>query len=876
MTKNGDILNINELAALDTILTDKIAEGKDYIKGVKKANKEAQVETRATVDGLIKNSSKDAPNYKDRNKFVNRVKRLSLSNLLAPASNNDFEGLLYRLLPKGANRLAGLKSINETLLDPLAKANVEYLAHKDKLRSMWDINKNALAETGQKITDQTDIEIELAEGTHKLTKGEAVKVYNYAKDPNLYQQLERGGFDLDALNQVVDYIQGNPGLRAYANGITQAYASVAPAINNKLNEHGRQTFTSPRIDKDALTPEQKEMMEKLYGYIPANAVYTPVTAEGADQATDIDNLIKDGNYAMYSVMDGRLKNRTRGGEIKIAGKNPDSEFESYLRGPVRTLAFLDFAKNASNFFGKDQLKQMKLKYGDTWSDAMKDSLKRIVTGQNVPVRQTNEGKFIEKLLQRQVGGIMFFNVRSALLQHLSLFNYMFEDVGSMRRGAVAPKRVKELVAEKMKPYLSDRGKGRTELLVDELFGRTNTNFADVLVEKGYNLTKWGDKNAISTGGGPFMAGKFMEYSKTLPEAEALDKAYQDFVRVTEETQQSTLPERLGKQQTTAIGRYVLAFANTPQQYNRKISRAIQDLKGLRGVSGPEASARKKKAIGEVMWYMGMQNAIFTSLQSLSFAALGLDAGDEDDRATNWANSLVNTLLRGAGIYGALVATAKDAIIAVSRDKDIADSIVNTVPSLGNLVRNLKTVAGQKPIYPKSELLDDFDQDTAKAIYQTAAGLTAAGYPGNKALKIVEQVADVVSSDLDLLDRLARAAGYERYQIDETLPGGPLKRQGSPFNRCGPFHRDEVGEAFKDGTIKVDPNLSPEEKAKTIKHEEQHVRDMDSGLLNYDDNAVYYDGTPYKRKEGKIEYNGSWYKEGDPNLPWEARAYEVEG
>ena len=49
----------------------------------------------------------------------------------------------------------------------------------------------------------------------------------------------------------------------------------------------------------------------------------------------------------------------------------------------------------------------------------------------------------------------------------------------------------------------------------------------------------------------------------------------------------------------------------------------------------------------------------------------------------------------------------------------------------------------------------------------------------------------------------------------------------------------AGVANKDGTIEIDPNLSPVEHEKTVAHEEQHVKDMDSGKLDYDDKYVYW-------------------------------------
>ena len=74
---------------------------------------------------------------------------------------------------------------------------------------------------------------------------------------------------------------------------------------------------------------------------------------------------------------------------------------------------------------------------------------------------------------------------------------------------------------------------------------------------------------------------------------------------------------------------------------------------------------------------------------------------------------------------------------------------------------------------------------------------------------------------------------------------------------------------------VDPNLSPVEREKTIAHEKQHVKDINAGKLDYDDNFVYWNGGKHKRENGKIEYKGKMVEEGHPSLPWEKKAYDAE-
>jgi hypothetical protein len=85
----------------------------------------------------------------------------------------------------------------------------------------------------------------------------------------------------------------------------------------------------------------------------------------------------------------------------------------------------------------------------------------------------------------------------------------------------------------------------------------------------------------------------------------------------------------------------------------------------------------------------------------------------------------------------------------------------------------------------------------------------------------------------------------------------------------------AGKANNDGTIEIDPNLSPVEREKTIVHEEKHMKDMESGKLAYDDDYVTWNGKKYERKDGNIIYKGKALIEGDPSLPWEKVAYAAE-
>ena len=86
----------------------------------------------------------------------------------------------------------------------------------------------------------------------------------------------------------------------------------------------------------------------------------------------------------------------------------------------------------------------------------------------------------------------------------------------------------------------------------------------------------------------------------------------------------------------------------------------------------------------------------------------------------------------------------------------------------------------------------------------------------------------------------------------------------------------AGEANNDGTIFVDENIEDGsvEEAEVVAHEGKHMKDMEDGILDYNDDSIEWKGKKYERKDGKIKYKGKWIEEGYKDFPWEKRAYKA--
>ena len=91
----------------------------------------------------------------------------------------------------------------------------------------------------------------------------------------------------------------------------------------------------------------------------------------------------------------------------------------------------------------------------------------------------------------------------------------------------------------------------------------------------------------------------------------------------------------------------------------------------------------------------------------------------------------------------------------------------------------------------------------------------------------------------------------------------------------------LAEANNDGTIYVSPDLKPNSKKfkEVVKHELQHMNDMESGRAQYGDNWVMWEDKIYFRKEidGDMYIDGPAGRlpEGHPDHPWEAVAIDAE-
>ena len=579
-------------------------------------------------------------------------------------------------------------------------------------------------------------------------------------------------------------------------------------------------------------------------------------------------------------------------------------------------------------FTPDNLNKLRAQYGNRYVEALEDTLYRMKTGRNRPSGANRQTNLWLNWVNDSVGTIMFFNMRSALLQTISSVNFINWSDNNPARAAAAFANQKQYWKDFSTLFNSDFLKQRrsglkTDVNADEIAASaaasTNKVRAGIsyLLKKGFLPTQIADSFAIASGGSTFYRNRIKALQKEgLSTAEAEKQAFAEFRTLANESQQSSDPSRISMEQASPLGRVILAFANTPIQYTRLTKKAIQDLRNGRG--------DWKTNVSKIVYYGIAQNIIFTALQQAMFGMLFTDDDDledlgpkekkfrEDQKSKsrfNIVNSTADMFLRGSGVMGAFVAMFKNLGLEIKRQLDkpsrrdfekVADKIWTFSPALDSKFKKLQS-AGRTFTY-KQELekirtrgfaLNNPALDAALKIISAFANI-----PADRVLRKLNHIVESTDSRNAIWQRIALAMGWGEWELgiqarkqdEEKALSDSIKALNKSIGKIAKKREKEkekekkkkspikvlqhgvLGRANRDGSIEVAAGLSPAKKKEVIAHEKRHQQEMKSGKLDYDDSFVYYGKKKFERKNGQIAHNGKWKPEGDHSLPWEKFAH----
>ena len=451
-----------------------------------------------------------------------------------------------------------------------------------------------------------------------------------------------------------------------------------------------------------------------------------------------------------------------------------------INNDIRRSEFLnEWIENKKIIFSEKNLNKLEALYGTSYRSALEDILYRMETGSN---RQKGSSKLVNQFtdwINNATGNIMFLNVRSSVLQVLSFTNFInWSDNNPIKYAAAVanfPQFAKDFAMIWNSDFLKQRRSGlQTDVSASEIMNQAANSknkigaMISYILGKGYLPTQMGDSFAICLGGAGFYRNRLKKYLKQgLSQAEAENKAFQDFAETSEDAQQSARPDKISEQQAGPLGRFILAFQNTPMQYTRMIKKAALDLANGRGDA--------KTNVSKIVYYGAMQNFIFSALQNALFALAFDEEEDEktQQRYSRIANNMSDTILRGTGIYGAAASTLKNIALQFIRQEqkghraDHAYTVIegiNLSPPIGSKIRKLYS-ATQAIKFNRDEVAEmgfHIDNPAYDAIANTTSAIT--NIPLDRAIRITDNARAALDKNNQAWQRIALVLGWNTWDL----------------------------------------------------------------------------------------------------------------
>jgi len=770
----------NEMFTLDTSKTSKLS------------NSLNELEIGATINLRIKPSS-----ARFRAKDGNFIESFNLTGEYGFNEKPSGGTLFSRVVSNGENIVNLEKSENKA-----SKSNNEMLPKSKRLKGDFTMDQ-VLDEMRDLDNQQTESELQFSNNLNldkdfndiienktgiasgkefKKVKAEVVGAskgrFKFLIPPSaedfvglLYKTLGKGS-------------KGDAQMAWYKKVLLNPFARAMENISRDRNALGR--------DFRALKKTLKIVPKNLKKKVPGE----PFTVEQAVRVwiwnqigKDVPGLDDADIKTLVDYINARPDLKTFGTEIMKLNKGTEytSPNDSWNTGTITTdlLETLNTTKrkqylevwqqNVDIIFSEKNLNKLEAAYGKQYRKAMENILTRMKTGRNRVTGTDSLTTRVTDWLTGSIGAIMFFNTRSAVLQTLSAVNFInFGDNNILAAGKAFANQ---------KQYWTDFKKlFNSEFLIERRDGlKMNVNEADIadiakergvrgvinkLLKVGFTPTQIADSFAIASGGATFYRNRLNALIKGGMNTQAAEKqALSDFREIAEESQQSSRPDKISQQQAGPLGRVILAFANTPAQYARLMKKAASDLKNRRGDD--------KTNVSKIIYYGVAQNLIFNALQQALFAiTFGEDEEEDEKKIIDVTNGMIDSLLRGTGIGGAVVSTVKNALLKLLKEsakknpkyESVATELLKISPPISSKITKIKA-AGRSYSWDKKEMKEKgFSLDNPA--YLAGANVISAttNVPLDRVVKKINNITSANRDDISYMEKIALLSGWSEWQL----------------------------------------------------------------------------------------------------------------
>lgn len=513
-----------------------------------------------------------------------------------------------------------------------------------------------------------------------------------------------------------------------------------------------------------------------------------------------------------------------------------SDLHNLTEGEGRKKFLSEFIDNYEQMFGTwekgslvgPNMNKIEAVYGTNVREALEDVLYRMTNGKNRGYGKDKETNLWNNWVNGSTGAIMFLNTRSAALQLIGAVNFLNLRDNNPYAAAKAFANQKQYWEDFATIWNSDKMKERRGGLKEDVAAAEIANAAagsknkvgavvSYLLKVGYTPTQLADSFAIASGGAPYYRNRIKSYEKEgLSAQEAENKAWDDFTKVSDETQQSGDPRDISKQQASAAGRLLLTFQNTAMQQSRIVKKSFLDLKNGRGDA--------KTNVAKIAYYLAIQNTMFAVLQNGLFAvAFGDDDEDKEkaDKKTEQkvydaVDGVIDTILRGTGFVGGIIATLKNMTKKYLEEKDkkfkadyakVVLEGANISPPIGSKLKKL--YSGFQQTKFEKDLIEKRGWDVMQGgrvhlgpMYGVAGKMVEAttNVPLDRLNTKIENASQVLNAENTALQRVMVGLGWSPYSvgIEDSKEDQEIKAEAKKERKIeGQVKAKETRERTKD-------------------------------------------------------------------------------
>ena len=642
-------------------------------------------------------------------------------------------------------------------------------------------------------------------------------------------------------------------LKPYINGV----ALMDSARQSIKNEYKKLLHAFPAISKklESLTPDEDFTYDQ--------AIRVAMWTEGG---IEIPGLSERDTLKLVNLVNSDTdllafkQGLMAAGRQQVGWIDPSSHWDSdtiisdlynITEGIGRKKFLGEFIENVENIFGTwdggklsgPNMNKIEAVYGTNVRSSLEDVIYRMSNGKNKSFGSDTDTSRWNTWVNGSIGTIMFLNTRSAILQLTSAVNFLNWRDNNPFAAAAAFANQKQYWSDFAHIFNSDKLKERRGGLKDDIQAAEIANAArgskskakavvSYLLKIGYGPTQIADSFAIASGGAPFYRNRINSYlkeGKTQEEAEAI--AWEEFSKVADETQQSGDAKDISKQQASGAGRLILAFQNTTMQQSRSVKKAYLDLKNGRGDA--------KTNISKIVYYLAVQNIIFASLQSALFAVAFDDDDDEDaaakkeSKVSDTINSVADSILRGTGFGGAIVATLKNIARKYLDEKDkkfkadyakVILEAANISPPIGSKLR--KMYSGLQASKFNKDLIEERGWGVMQdgrihlgpmynIVGQEAEALI--NVPFARITNKIENISHALNSENEAWQRVMVALGWNAYSIgiEDTKGDTKIREEAKEIRKAEGLEKAKLTREATSAKEKAEYNALPQSEKDAI-------------------------------------------------------------